>query len=80
MAEAKIRLAQAEARVANGEPAFPTAEVATHLGPLLDEWAGGLDNRSAADDRSRISRYIRPAQRGRCRLGMGTEVLPMIRP
>lgn len=64
MAEARARLAQAEARVANGESAFIEVEEEGRpatMGPLMETWTGGLDNRSAADDRGRISKYLVPA-------------------
>ena len=60
-------LAEIEARVAVGKPGMevdeiqpPPAPGEALCGPLIDQWLGGLLNRNAADDRSRVMRDVRP--------------------
>ena len=65
--EGRKRLAEIEARVAAGKPGMladdeppPATPGKALCGPLMDEWLGGLANRNAADDRSRVKRDVQP--------------------
>lgn len=65
--DARKQLAQAEARLAQGPPAFqeppppkPPEPRTERLAGLFKEWKDGLTNRNAADDRSRIDRHLAP--------------------
>jgi integrase len=65
--EGRKLLADIESRVAAGKPGMEVDEVQPPpapgealCGPLMDEWLGGLTNRNAADDRSRVLRDVRP--------------------
>jgi hypothetical protein len=63
--EAARALAKIEARIADGKRAFEDRTPPSTLGVLIERWRDHLENRNAADDRSRIERYILPAYRNR---------------
>lgn len=62
--EARKALADAESRINRGEPGIAPKAVVTDTVELLTEWAAGLTNRSAIDDRRIIDRDLKPAFRG----------------
>lgn len=58
--EAKEEQARVEREVAAGRDPFPAAAAPTLLGPLLAQWTASLTNRSADDDRSRLTKHVLP--------------------
>lgn len=64
-ADAKVVLAEGEARVRRGlpfwpEPVVPPAAEMT-FGELAEQWAAGLTNRSAREDRYSLKNHLKPA-------------------
>ncbi|WP_428262153.1 tyrosine-type recombinase/integrase [Haliangium sp.] len=61
---ARKYLEQVEARIAAGKIGIEEPTVEPTCGELMNEWAAGLRNRNAQDDRSRLRRHVLPAFEG----------------
>src|SRR5262245_44879803 len=57
---ARRYLASVEARVAAGRVGIEAPSDAPLVGALMDDWAKGLVNRNAEDDRRRLEKHLRP--------------------
>lgn len=66
-AAARQFLAQIEANIANGQAGLVGPSTSPMCGPLMRQWADGLRNRNASDDRSRLERHVLP-RFGECRI------------
>ncbi len=59
-AQAKAMLRDLESQAARRKHGLEVAREEHMCGDLLQKWAGGLRNRSAKDDRSRLRRHVLP--------------------
>lgn len=59
-AEAMVIAHEIKSRIAAGKFGIERPEETLRCGPLMEEWAASLSNRSAEDDRSRVRRYVLP--------------------
>ena len=57
---ARQLLAQIESNIAKGRAGLVELSTSPSCGPLMEEWASGLHNRSARDDRTRLTRHVLP--------------------